>query len=95
MLDAAGTQIETAKPTEGSNFGGCHCAPQPVAIGPGGEASTTVVVDALGGKECLRGTALLVTPPKTATSTRIAFDADSCRVQVLPIVSGTSGGTVV
>ncbi len=94
LLDAAGRQIETAKPVQQGYFGGCHCAPHPVAIGPGGKASTTVEGTVLGGDECLRGKTLLLTPPNTTTSTRIPFDAYSCHVEVHTVVSGTSGGTV-
>jgi Protein of unknown function (DUF4232) len=92
VLDSSGKQLEQAKRTTRGFLGGCGCAPHPVVLRPGGKASALIEGDVGGGGECLRGRALLVTPPDTERSTRIAFRAYSCDVQVHPTVAGTGGG---
>lgn len=92
VLDAAGTQIAQARRTTGGFLGGTVGAARTVTLRPGGTASARIEGDVGGGDECLRGRALLVTPPNTTRATRIPFEAYSCHVQVHPTVAGTRGG---
>ncbi len=92
VLNGAGRQIEQAKRTQGGFLGGNVGAPRTVTLRPGAQASARIEGDNGGGNECLRGEALLVTPPNTRHSTRIPFRAYSCDVQVHPTVTGAGGG---
>jgi len=91
-LDMSGQQIIQAKRTLTGYLGGCGCAhPGQIQLAPGATASSLVEGDNGGGDECLRGRAILVTPPNTTVATRIPFQDYSCHFQVHPVVPGTSG----
>jgi hypothetical protein len=92
VLDASRSQIVQATRTLRGFLGRCGCSSPPrLRLGPADTASTLVEGDNGGGDECLRGRAFLVTPPNTRQSTKIAFTAYSCHVQVHPVIAGTSG----
>lgn len=91
-LDTSGRQILQAKRTLTGYLGGCGCArPGQIQLSPGATASSLVEGDNGGGDECLRGRAILVTPPNTTAATRIPFQDYSCHFQVHPVVPGTNG----
>lgn len=92
VLNSSGSQIVQATRTLHGYLGNCRCSSPPRLRLQSGEAASAVVEgDNGGGDECLHGRAFLVTPPNTRQSTRIAFTAYSCHVQVHPVIAGTSG----
>ena len=92
-VNAAGAQVVQAARTLTGYLGGCHCsAPQAVPLAPGQQASSLLEGDSGGGDECLVVTSVLVTPPDTRTSTVIAMRVYNCRLQIHPVVPGTTGG---
>lgn len=58
---------------------------------PGDAASAVVEGDNGGGNECLRGRALLITPPNTTKPTKFSFTDYSCDFQVHPVTAGANG----
>ncbi len=92
VLDKSGRQIVQATRTLSGYLGGCRCAtPEHLRLEHSQSASAIVEGDNGGGDECLRGVAILATPPNTTKPTRIPLQAYSCHVQVHPVVRGTSG----
>jgi hypothetical protein len=92
VLDKSGRQIVQATRTLSGYLGGCRCAtPEHLRLEHSQSASAIVEGDNGGGDECLRGGAILATPPNTTKSARIPLQAYSCHVQVHPVVRGTSG----
>ncbi|MDT0264600.1 DUF4232 domain-containing protein [Jatrophihabitans lederbergiae] len=92
VLDKSGRQIVQATRTLSGYLGGCRCAtPEHLRLDHSQSASAIVEGDNGGGDECLRGVAILATPPNTTKPTRIPLQAYSCHVQVHPVVRGTAG----
>lgn len=92
VLDKLGRQIVQATRTLSGYLGGCRCAiPEHLRLDHSQSASAIVEGDNGGGDECLRGVAILATPPNTTKPTRIPLQAYSCHVQVHPVVRGTAG----
>ncbi len=92
VLDKSGRQIVQATRTLSGYLGGCRCAtPEHLRLDHSQSASAIVEGDNGGGDECLRGIAILATPPNTTKPTRIPLQAYSCHVQVHPVVRGTAG----
>lgn len=88
-MDSKGKQIVQAKRTLQGFLGSCGCkAAVHVALKPGAAASAVVEGSNGGGDECLRGKAVLVTPPNTKRSTKFSFADYSCDFQVHPVVTG-------
>lgn len=88
-LDPKGRQIVQAKRTLQGFLGSCGCrAPEHVALKPGDAASAVVEGSNGGGDECLRGKAVLVTPPNTKKATKFSFEDYSCDFQVHPVIAG-------
>lgn len=92
VVDKGGQQIVQAARSPRGYLGGCRCTqPEHLRLAHGQSASAIVEGDNGGGDECLRGVAILATPPNTKKSTRIPLEAYSCHVQVHPAVRGTTG----
>ncbi|MCW2496257.1 MAG: hypothetical protein JWQ77_2181 [Jatrophihabitans sp.] len=92
VLDSGDRQIVQAKRSLNGFLGGCGCRrPAQLRILPRQTASALIEGDNGGGDECLRGRALLVTPPNTTASTRITFRDYSCHVEVHPVITGSKG----
>jgi hypothetical protein len=90
-LNASGSQIAQASRTFNGYLAGCRCTSLPsVSLTPGAIASA-VTEGTIGSGECDMFTALLVTPPNTATSTRVDMVPHSCGFTVHPVVAGSTG----
>lgn len=91
VLDLKDKQIVQAKRTLEGYLGSCGCkTPEHIALKPGAAASAVVEGSNGGGDECLRGRAVLVTPPNTQKSTKFSFEDYSCDFQVHPVAAGTN-----
>lgn len=90
-VNSSGSQIAQATRTLNGYLAGCRCTtPQTVTLAPGAVASATTEGN-VGSGQCDQFTALLVTPPNTATSTRIDMVPHSCGFTVHPVVAGSTG----
>lgn len=92
-LNSGGQQIAQATRTLDGYLAGCACrTPAVLTLRPGAVGSATVeAVDALNGGPCTAFAGLLVTPPNTPRSTRIALAPYSCQFDVHPVVAGATG----
>lgn len=90
-VNSAGTSVAHASRTLDGYLAGCGCSTLPaVDLTPGAVAGAQVegYVDA---NPCLPFAALLVTPPNTAASTKVAMSPYSCGFTVHPVVSNPTG----
>lgn len=99
-LNATGKQVAQAQRTPSGYLGGMETGsktPPLVQLAPGAVASAMVEgTDVPEGtaSSCPTYPALLVTPPTSRQSTRLAMSLPGCSpLQVHPVVSGTTGST--
>ncbi|MBV9593048.1 MAG: DUF4232 domain-containing protein [Actinobacteria bacterium] len=92
-LNASGAQLAQAARTPAGMIGGCSCTTPPaLTVAPGTTVSAVVEATDVGPNACTPFAALLVTPPNTTASTRLAASLPSCGFEVHPVVTGKTGG---
>ena len=97
ILNAKGQQVKQAARTPSGYLGGLRKGkPTTIALGPGVAASALLegeVVD-VNGATCPAEPGLLITPPNTKTSARVAVRTMLCGgTQIHPVVPGATGSS--
>jgi hypothetical protein len=91
-LNTSGAQIAQATRTLNGYLAGCRCTSAPsVSLAPGAIASAVTEGNVGGSGNCDAFSSLLVTPPNTATSTRVDLVPHSCGFTIHPVVAGSTG----
>jgi hypothetical protein len=91
-VDASGKDIASATRTLTGMIGFCGCSTPPTLTLAPGTVVSAVAEGTIGGTgNCEAFTSMLVTPPNTTASTKIAAAPHSCDFTVHPVVTGQAG----
>lgn len=91
-LNASGAQIQQATRTLDGFLAGCRCTTPPTVLLAPGASAAAVAEGNVGEGNCDTFSALLVTPPNTSTSVKVALVPHSCGFTVHPVIPSASVG---